>query len=477
MPDQPMPDQPMPDQPPRHADALDVLKQRFGEDFSAAESVRGHHSHTTTFIGGQFPDAVVFARTTEAVADIVRVCHDYRCPIIPYGVGTSLEGQLNAPEGGVSVDLSSMDRVLEVNAGDMDCRVQPGVTREDLNTHLRDQGLFFPIDPGANASLGGMAATRASGTNAVRYGTMKDNVLGLEVVLADGRVIRTGGRARKSSAGYDLTRLMVGSEGTLGIITELTLRLSGIPEAVAGGICSFPSVEAACQAVMATIQFGIPVARIELLDAVQVRASNAYSGLSLPEQPLLLLEFHGSEAGVAEQSSLFSDIAAEFTSDKFQWTTDPEERGKLWKARHDAYHASLGLMPGGEVIAVTDVCVPISRLAECVEETRRDIEQHGLVTPIVGHVGDGNFHTSLLAMPGDEAMVARIKEFAGRLSERAIAMGGTCTGEHGIGQGKRAYLAQEMGEAVGVMAAVKGALDPRGILNPGKLFQSPPPAG
>ena len=463
----------MTDQPSRHAAALKVLKQRFGEDFTTAESVRQHHSHTTTFIGSQPPDAVVFARATEEVAELVGICHEHRCPVIPFGVGSSLEGHVNAPMGGVSVDLTGMDRVIEVNAGDLDCRVQPGVTREALNTHLRDQGLFFPIDPGANASLGGMAATRASGTNAVRYGTMKDNVLGLEAVLADGQVIRTGGRARKSSAGYDLTRLMVGSEGTLGVITELTLRLAGIPEAVASGICSFPGIEAACNAVIATIQFGIPVARIELLDRVQVRACNAYSGLGLPEEPLLLLEFHGSEAGVAEQSARFADIAADFTTSAFSWTTDPEERSRLWKARHDAFWAALALVPGAEAMS-TDVCVPISRLAECVEETCRDIRKTGLTAPIIGHAGDGNFHTLPLAMPGDKEMVGRIRRFSERLSERAIAMGGTCTGEHGIGQGKRGYLKNEAGAALGVMAAVKQALDPQGILNPGKVFPEQP---
>ena len=465
----------MPDQPSRHKAALQILRQRFGEDFSESESVLQQHCHTTTSIGSQPPDGVVFARSTEDVAELARICHEHRCPIVPFGIGSSLEGHVNAPMGGVSVDMTGMDKVLEVNAEDLDCRIQPGVTREALNTHLRDQGLFFPIDPGANASLGGMAATRASGTNAVRYGTMKDNVLGLEAVLADGRVVRTGGRARKSSAGYDITRLLVGSEGTLGIITELTLRLSGIPEAVAGGICSFPSIEAACNAAIATIQFGIPVARIELLDQLQVKACNAYSDLDLPDQPLLLLEFHGSEAGVEEQSSQFAEIAAEFTSDEFRWATDPEERSKLWKARHDAYWASLALMPGGVGLS-TDVCVPISRLAECVEETRKDIDETGLVAPIVGHVGDGNFHTLPMAMPGDEDMASRIRAFSERLSERAISMGGTCTGEHGIGQGKKGYLEMEAGpEALDVMASVKQALDPLGILNPGKVLPQPQP--
>jgi len=451
------------------ATAIDILKQRFGDQLSTARSVRQHHSHTTTQIKSQLPDAVLFAKSTADVAAVVAVCREHHCPIIPFGVGSSLEGHVNAPMGGISIDLNAMDKVLAVHATDLDAVVQPGVTREALNNYLRDTGLFFPIDPGANASLGGMAATRASGTNAVRYGTMKDNILALEAVMADGTVIRTGSRAKKSSAGYDLTRLLIGSEGTLGLITELTVKLHGIPEMIAGGICSFPSIEAACNAVITTIQYGIPVARIELLDAVQVRACNLYSGLDLPEETLLLLEFHGTENSVREQSETFGEIAAEHTPHPFKWTTDPDERTQLWKARHDAFWAALALLPGGVGIS-TDVCVPISRLAECVEDTRRDIEESGIISPIVGHVGDGNFHTLPIAMPDDDATWARIKAFSERLSERAIAMGGTCTGEHGIGQGKIDYLRQEMGPAVDVMMAVKQALDPHDILNPGKLF-------
>ena len=446
-----------------------ILKQRYGERVSTAQSMREQHSHTTTQIGSQLPDAVVFVEDKQEVADVVGICAEHHCPIIPFGVGSSLEGHVNAAHGGISIDMNAMNAVLAVHDEDLDAVVQPGVTREALNEHLRDKGLFFPIDPGANASLGGMAATRASGTNAVRYGTMKDNVIALEAVMADGQVIRTGTRAKKSSAGYDLTRLMVGSEGTLGIITELTMKLQGIPESIAGGICSFPSVEAACNAVIATIQYGIPVARIELLDPLQVRACNQYSKLTLPENPLLLLEFHGTEQGVKEQSNLFGEIASEFTPHAFQWTTNPEERTKLWKARHDAFWACLSLMPGAEGIS-TDVCVPISRLAECVEETRRDIEDTGLTAPIIGHVGDGNFHVLPLAMPGDDKTYQAIAEFSSRLSERAIAMGGTCTGEHGIGQGKMKYLRQELGGAVDVMQAIKTTLDPHNIMNPGKLF-------
>ena len=358
------------------ATAIDILKQRFGDQLSTALSVRQHHSHTTTQIKSQIPDAVVFAKETADVAAVVAVCQAHQCPIIPFGVGSSLEGHVNAPLGGVSIDMNAMDRVLSVHETDLDAVVQPGITREALNNYLRDTGLFFPIDPGANASLGGMAATRASGTNAVRYGTMKDNILALEAVMADGQVIRTGTRAKKSSAGYDLTRLLIGSEGTLGLITELTVKLQGVPEVIAGGICSFPSVEAACNAVINTIQYGIPVARIELLDTVQVCACNRYSGLELPEETLLLLEFHGTKHGVGEQSEMFGEIASEYTPYEFKWTTDQEERTKLWKARHDAFWAAMALVPGGIAMS-TDVCVPISRLAECVEDTRRDIEESG----------------------------------------------------------------------------------------------------
>ena len=451
------------------ATAIDILKQRFGDQLSTALSVRQHHSHTTTQIKSQIPDAVVFAKETADVAAVVAVCQAHQCPIIPFGVGSSLEGHVNAPLGGVSVDMNAMDRVLSVHETDLDAVVQPGITREALNNYLRDTGLFFPIDPGANASLGGMAATRASGTNAVRYGTMKDNILALEAVMADGQVIRTGTRAKKTSAGYDLTRLLIGSEGTLGLITELTVKLQGVPEVIAGGICSFPSVEAACNAVINTIQYGIPVARIELLDTVQVCACNRYSGLELPEETLLLLEFHGTKHGVGEQSEMFGEIASEYTPYEFKWTTDQEARTKLWKARHNAFWAAMALVPGGIAMS-TDVCVPISRLAECVEDTRRDIEESGIIAPIVGHVGDGNFHTLPIALPDDVEAWKRIQSFVERLSERAIAMDGTCTGEHGIGQGKIKYLRQEMGPAVDMMIAVKKALDPNDILNPGKLF-------
>ncbi|QUJ76821.1 FAD-binding protein [Sulfitobacter albidus] len=451
--------------------ALGILKQQFGERFQTGASIREQHGHTTTWIDNQPPDAVVFAHSTQEVSDIVKVCAAHRVPVIPFGTGTSLEGHVNAPAGGISVDVSQMDKVLEVNAGDLDCRVQPGVTRMALNEHLRDQGLFFPIDPGANASIGGMAATRASGTNAVRYGTMKDNVLSVEAVMANGEIIRTASRARKTSAGYDLTRLMVGSEGTLGLITEITLRLQGIPEAISAASCSFPTMEAACETVMAVIQYGLPVARIELLDALVVKAVNNYSKLTLSETPLLLLEFHGSEAGVVEQAETFGEIAGEFDGTGYAATTSTEERSKLWQARHDAYWAMLALRPGCKAVA-TDVCVPISRLAEAVTRSNDKATELDLIAPIVGHAGDGNFHASLLIDMGDAAEVARAAEFVSWLNDMAIELGGTCTGEHGIGQGKRPYLRKELGGAVDVMGAIKRALDPDDIMNPGKILPS-----
>ncbi len=446
-----------------------ILKQRFGDRFQTGAAIREQHGHTTTWIENQSPDAVVFPHTTDEVSQIVKACAAHKVPVIAFGTGTSLEGHVNAPAGGISVDLTQMNRILAVNASDLDCVVQAGVTREDLNTHLRDQGLFFPIDPGANASLGGMAATRASGTNAVRYGTMKDNILSLQAVMPDGQIIRTGHRARKSSAGYDLTRLLIGAEGTLGIITEITLRLQGIPEAITSARCSFPTVDAACQAVMMTIQYGIPVARIELLDELSVKAANAYSGLNLPETPLLLLEFHGSETGAVEQAETFGQIAEEFGGTDFAATSTTEERNKLWQARHDMYWASLQLRPGAHGMS-TDVCVPISRLAECVTAAQQKAADMGLLAPVVGHVGDGNFHTLLLMDMENAEEVAKAEEFVGWLNDMAISMEGTCTGEHGIGQGKMPYLVKELGPATDYMAAIKAALDPDNIMNPGKIL-------
>ncbi|OLB70714.1 MAG: FAD-binding oxidoreductase [Alphaproteobacteria bacterium 13_2_20CM_2_64_7] len=446
-----------------------ALAAKFGNRLVTSQAVREQHANTTTWIANQPPDAVVFPQATEEVQDIVRICAERRVPVIPFGTGTSLEGHINAPYGGVSIDFRDMNRVLVVNAQDLDCVVEPGITRKQLNEHLRDQGLFFPLDPGADASLGGMAATRCSGTNAVRYGTMKDNVLALKVVLANGDLMTTGRRAKKSSAGYDLTRLMVGAEGTLGVITELTLKLSGIPEAISAGVCPFPSVEAACNATIATIQFGVPVARIELLDELQVKATNLYSKLALPEVPMLFVEFHGSPAGVAEQAERFGEIARDLGGGPFEWATKPEDRSRLWQARHDAYWAGRALRPGAQALA-TDVCVPISRLAECVTATQREIAELGLVAPILGHVGDGNFHLTLLVDMADEAEVKAAKTLCERLVERALAMDGTCTGEHGVGQGKMKYLAGELGgAALASMAAIKRALDPQDIMNPGKI--------
>ena len=446
-----------------------ALAAEFGNRLVTSQAVREQHANTLTWIENQPPDAVVFPQTTEDVQKVVRLCAAGRVPIIAFGTGTSLEGQINAPQGGISVDFRDMNRLIAVHAEDLDCVVEPGVTRKQLNEQLRDQGVFFPIDPGADASLGGMAATRCSGTNAVRYGTMKDNVLALKVVLANGEVMTTSRRAKKSASGYDLTRLMVGSEGTLGIITELTLRLSGIPESISSGVCPFPSVEAACNATILTIQSGIPVARIELLDALQVRASNIYSKLTLPETPVLFLEFHGTDASVAEQATRFAEIAQELGGGPFDWATRAEDRSKLWQARHDAYWAGRGLRPGAHAIA-TDVCVPISRLAECVSETQRDISASRLLAPILGHVGDGNFHLTLIVDLEDDEEIGRAKAFLERLVERALAMDGTCTGEHGVGQGKMKYLkAEHGGAALEVMAAIKRALDPLGIMNPGKI--------
>jgi D-lactate dehydrogenase (cytochrome) len=444
--------------------------KRYGNRVVTSTAVREQHGHTLTWIENQPPDVVVYPQTTGEVVEIVKLCAAHGVPIVPFGTGTSLEGHVNAPFGGVSVDMSLMKRIVAVHEEDLDVTLEPGVTRKELNEHLRASGLFFPIDPGADASLGGMAATRASGTNAVRYGTMRDNVLSLTVVLPNGDVVKTARRARKSSAGYDLTRLIVGSEGTLGIITEMTLRLHGIPEAISAGICPFPSVKAACDAVILTIQSGIPVARIELLDASFARAINQHSKLGLPETPLLLLEFHGTEASVQEQAERFGGIATDCGGGPFEWATKAEDRSRLWQARHDAYWAAKGLRPGTQPVA-TDVCVPISRLAECVDETTRDIEATGLVAAILGHVGDGNFHVQALVDTSDPEEVAQCQAFIERLVERALAMEGTCTGEHGIGQMKMKYMEAEHGsEALDLMRTLKRAIDPANIMNPGKVF-------
>ncbi|WP_417686143.1 FAD-binding oxidoreductase [Roseibium sp.] len=453
----------------KNAQVVELLFEKFGDRCSRSKAVCEQHGHTTTWLPNQAPDAVVYAQSSEDVAEVVRICAAHKVPVIPFGAGSSLEGHLNAPGGGVSIDLSRMNEIIEVSEADLDCRVQAGVTRKQLNSYLRDSGLFFPIDPGADATIGGMASTRASGTNAVRYGTMKDVVLGLTVVTPAGEIIHTGGRARKSSAGYDLTRLYVGSEGTLGIITEITLKLFGQPEAISGGICSFPDIQSACDAVIMTIQCGLPVARIEFLDPLQVKACNEYSKLDLAEEPTLLLEFHGSEAGVQEQSEMFGSIAAEYGGSEFRWATKAEDRTTLWQARHDSYWASFTLRPGAKGVA-TDVCVPISQLAECVTATRADLDENGLLATIVGHVGDGNFHVLVLVDEDNSEEVASAEAFVSRLNTRAIDMGGTCTGEHGVGQGKMKYLPYEHGAAVDVMRSIKKALDPDNIMNPGKIF-------
>ncbi len=449
-------------------DAIAEISTFLGQRITRSKSDLDLHGRSESHFPPAPPDAVAYPETTEEVARIVKACATAGCPVVGWGTGTSLEGQAQAFQGGICVDFSRMDRVLDIHQEDMDATVQPGVTREALNRELRATGLFFPVDPGANASIGGMASTRASGTTAVRYGTMRDNVLGLEVVTASGEVIRTGTRARKSSSGYDLTGLFVGAEGTLGLITELTLRLHGQPEAVSSAVCGFDTVEAAVQAVIATIQMGIPMARIELMDPDSVAAVNAHAGMTLPERPHLLLEFHGSETGVAEQAETFGMIAAEHGGTGFDWATRAEDRTALWTMRHNAYHAILASRPGARAV-VTDICVPISKLAEAIEATRADLRAHDVPGPILGHVGDGNFHAILLFDEADSDAVTRAKAVSDRMVERALALGGTATGEHGIGIGKLGYMEREHGAAWGVMGALKQAMDPQGIMNPGKL--------
>ncbi|AWU93266.1 FAD-linked oxidase C-terminal domain-containing protein [Azospirillum ramasamyi] len=446
------------------------LSALLGDRFTTSLPVREHHGKDESYHTPFPPDGVAFANSTEEVSAIVKICAKHKLPIIPFGTGTSLEGGIAALAGGITIDLSGMQRILRVSPEDLDVTVQAGVTRKQLNEHLRDTGLFFPIDPGANASLGGMAATRASGTNAVRYGTMRENVLGLTVVLADGRVIRTGGRARKSAAGYDLTRLFVGSEGTLGIITEVTLKLYGIPEAISSAVCAFPTIKGAVDTVIQTIQVGVPVARIELLDEVQIDAVNKYSKLDYAVAPTLFFEFHGTEAGVKEQAEMVAAIAQEHGGMEFAWATRPEDRSKLWQARHDAYYAALALRPGSKGWP-TDVCVPISRLADCILETKKDLAESDMLAPMVGHVGDGNFHLVYVLDPENPAELAEAQRLADKMVSRALEMGGTCTGEHGIGYGKMAFLEQETGEAFNVMGDLKRAFDPNNLLNPGKVVR------
>ncbi len=450
---------------------LAELRALLGDRVSTSDSVREHHGKDESAHPHAWPDAVVFVLTTEEVAHIVKLCGSHQIPLIAFGVGSSVEGQVLAIHGGVSIDFTRMNRILSVNVEDLDATVEPGVTRKQLNSHLADTGIFFPIDPGADASIGGMAATRASGTNAVRYGTMRENVMGLTVVLADGSVIRTGGRARKSSAGYDLTRLFVGSEGTLGLITEITLRLYPQPEAVSAAVCAFPSVDAAVRTVIQTIQLGVPIARCELLDALTIEAVNRYSKLSLREAPMLFCEFHGTPAGVAEQAQVVQEIAKELGGLDFEWSTRQEDRTRLWQARHDAYPACRQLRPGNRAFS-TDVCVPISRLAECIAESNEDIAKASIPIALFGHVGDGNFHLVVLIDPNNPADLAEAETINQRVVMRALRMGGTSTGEHGIGIGKLDYLDAEHGDAVSVMRAIKQTLDPDNLLNPGKVIRN-----
>jgi D-lactate dehydrogenase (cytochrome) len=468
----PLPSHVLPPVSPRAVPAamLQALRVHFGERLSTATAVREQHGRGESVYDAAPPEAVLFCESNEDVAFAVKLAHEHAVPVIPFGVGSSLEGHLLAVQGGISLDLSRMTKILAVNAEDLTVTVQAGVTREQLNREIRDTGLFFPIDPGANASLGGMAATRASGTNAVRYGTMRENVLGLTVITAAGELVHTGTRAKKSSAGYDLTRLFVGSEGTLGVMTEVTLRLFPLPEAVSAAICHFPSIDAAVQTTIQIIQMGVPIARCELLDANAIRAVNLHSKLGLAEQPMLLMEFHGSEAGVKEQAETVQALAADQGGQAFQWATTPEERTKLWTARHQSYFAALQMRPGCRCQS-SDTCVPISRLAESINASVEEAEASGIPYWIVGHVGDGNFHLSYLMDPNDAREAALVEQLNVQMVQRAIRLGGTCTGEHGIGLHKMGYLIEEAGpEAVALMRSIKHALDPKNIMNPGKVF-------
>ncbi len=453
------------------AELLEALQQRFGTQYSCAVAVREQHGRDESpFTQVPPPAAVVFAQSTQDVADAIQLCARYQVPVIPFGVGSSLEGHLLAVQGGISLDVSRMNQVLQIDADDLTVTVQPGVTRKQLNDAVKSTGLFFPIDPGADASIGGMCATRASGTNAVRYGTMRENVLALEVVTASGEVIRTGTRAKKSSAGYDLTRLMVGSEGTLGVMTEITVKLYPLPEAVSAAICSFPSIEAAVRTTMTIIQMGVPIARVELIDAASVRAVNQYAKLTLPEKAMLLMEFHGSPAGVKEQAATVQEIATEMGGESFEWATTPEERTRLWTARHNAFFAALQSRPGCKAIT-TDACVPISKLADCMLDSIDEANASGIPYFLVGHVGDGNFHVGYLIDPNDPKEHETAEMLNHKLVERALRLGGTCTGEHGVGLHKMGFLRTETGEgAVTMMRLIKQALDPQNIMNPGKIF-------
>ena len=449
--------------------AIASLRAVLGDRLELGEACRAQHGSSEAHFKPMVPDAVAFARSAEEVASLVRICAEHDLPVVPFGAGTSLEGHTLAVSGGLCVDLSGMNEIVAVNEEDLDCTVQAGVTREQLNEYLRDRGLFFPIDPGANATIGGMAAARASGTNAVRYGTMREAVLSLKAVMPDGRIVQTARRARKSAAGYDLTRLLIGSEGTLGIIIEVTLRLHGIPETISSAVCAFDDLHGAVGTVIQAIQLGVPLARIELLDEVQITAINAYARLELEEKPTLFFEFHGSSVSVIEQVEIVREIASTSGGGEFRWSNLPEERSRLRKARHQAYYAALALRPGS-IAWATDVCVPISRLADCLLETRAELDTASMPTPIVGHVGDGNFHVIFVLDPDSEAELAEAERLNAGLVRRALSMDGTCTGEHGIGLGKQHWLREELGDSVDLMRTIKHALDPRGLFNPGKIF-------
>lgn len=453
----------------QNAAAITALKSLLGDRLSTGQSIRETHSHDEAYSTPVLPDAVAFPQSTAEVSEIMKICHQHKCPVVAYGVGSSLEGHVVPINGGISLNMMQMNKVLEIHSDDLDAVVQPGVTRTELNTALRDTGLMFTVDPGADATMGGMAATRASGTNSVRYGTMRENVLALEVVTADGTIIRTGSRARKSSAGYDLTHMFIGSEGTLGIITELTVRLFGQPESISAATCVFEDIDNAVNSVIMAIQIGLPMARIELVDEVQIKAINDYNDdFDLPEKPHLFLEFHGSPAGVAEQVETFKDIAEDLGASEFQWATKTEDRTRLWAARHSAYYAAKALRKGASGV-VTDCCVPISALAECIAEAKAKIADSNLLSPVVGHVGDGNFHLQILVDPNNADEVQRAKAVASHLNHLALKHGGTVTGEHGVGTGKLPYMQAEHGEAYTVMATLKRAMDPDNILNPGKI--------
>ncbi|PLS22405.1 FAD-binding oxidoreductase [Neptunicoccus cionae] len=451
--------------------AIEELKTLLGKRLSTAEAIRHQHGENESYFENTPPEAVAFPKDTQEVSQIMKICYKHGCPVVPWGVGTSLEGHALAVRGGVTINLGSMDKLLHVSPEDLYAVVQPGITRETLNTELRATGLFFPVDPGANATIGGMTATSASGTTTVRYGKMKDNVMALEVVLADGRIIRTGSKAKKSSAGYDLTRLFIGSEGTLGIITELTLKLHGQPESVSAAVCEFEDTAGAVNAVIMAVQMGLPVARMEFIDPLSIRAINAYSNMTMRECPHLFMEFHGTETSVAEEVQRMKEVAEEFGGGGFQWATKAEDRNKLWHARHNAYFALKSQNPGAQGLS-TDVCVPISKLAQAIEETIADVEAHGWQAPIVGHVGDGNYHVLFLFDRQNAEEFALAKELTHRMNMRALELGGTVTGEHGIGMGKMKYLDDEHGDAVAVMADIKRAFDPTGIMNPGKIVSA-----